>query len=57
MPRNLNRTLVCLIPKVKHPKQMKDFRPISLCNVLIRILSKVMANRLKPCLNSIISDK
>lgn len=36
---------------------MTDLRPISLCNVLMRILSKVMTNRLKPCLNSIISDK
>lgn len=30
---------------------------ISLCNVLLRILSKVMTNRLKPCLGSIISEK
>lgn len=51
----LNRMLVCFIPKVKKPKQMLDLRPISLCNVLIRILSKVMTNRLKPCLKSIIS--
>lgn len=36
---------------------MADLRPISLCNVLVRILSKVMTNRLKPSLKSIISDK
>lgn len=36
---------------------MADLRPISLCNVLIRILSKVLSNRLKPCLASIISDR
>lgn len=36
---------------------MTELRPVSLCNVLMRILSKVMTNRLKPCLNSIISDK
>lgn len=53
----VNRTLVCLIPKKKQPQQMTDLRPISLCNVLFRILSKVMANRLKPCLSSLISDK
>lgn len=52
----LNRTLVCLIPKVKKPKCMSDLRPISLCNVLMRILSKVMTNILKPCLKSIISE-
>lgn len=57
LPENVNKTLVCLIPKVKCPKQMTDLRPISLCNVLMRILSKVMANRLKPCLNTILSDK
>lgn len=56
LPRDLNRTVICLIPKVKQPKQMSDFRPIALCNVLMRILSKVMTNRLKPCLQSIISE-
>ena len=54
LPDEINMTLVCLIPKVKHPKQVSDLRPISLCNVLMRILSKVIANRLKPCLSLII---
>lgn len=57
MPAESNRTLVCLIPKVKNPKQMSELRPISLCNVLVRIVSKMLANRLKPCLNDLISDK
>ncbi|KAL8115005.1 hypothetical protein AgCh_021723 [Apium graveolens] len=56
LPDEVNRTLVCLIPKVKCPKQVADLRPISLCNVVMRILSKVLANRLKPCLGSIISN-
>ncbi|XP_074352667.1 uncharacterized protein LOC141691812 [Apium graveolens] len=55
LPDHINHTIVCLIPKVKHPKQMSDLRPISLCNVLMRILSKAMTNRLKPCLQNIVS--
>lgn len=57
LPEGMNRTLVCLIPKFKMPQIMTELRPISLCNVLLRILSKVMANRLKPCLKNVISDK
>lgn len=54
---DVNRTLVTLIPKTKAPQDMTELQPISLCNVLVRILSKVLSNRLKPCLNSVISDK
>lgn len=57
LPVGVNSTLVCLIPKIKQPREMTDVRPISLCNVLFRVLSKVLANRLKICLPSIISDK
>lgn len=57
LPEQVNHSLVCLIPKVKTPQTVADLRPISLCNVLVRILSKVMSNRLKLCLNSIVSDK
>lgn len=50
LPGKVNRTLVCLVPKVKNPEKMVDLRPISLCNVLMRILPKTLANRLKLCL-------
>lgn len=57
LPRGVNNTLVFLIPKVKHPQQVLNLRSISLCNVLMHILSKVLANRLKPCLKEIVLDK
>ena len=53
---NFNETYIVLIPKVKEPKKVTDYRPISLCNVMLRIVSKAIANRMKKFLSSIISD-
>ncbi|XP_062020952.1 uncharacterized protein LOC133737412 [Rosa rugosa] len=50
-----NYTFLCLIPKTKSPKVAAHFRPIALCNVICRIASKVVANRLKCILPEIIS--
>lgn len=56
LPNELNETNMVLIPKKKIPTEIGDLRPISLCNVLMRIVTKVMANRMKELLNDIVSE-
>ena len=56
MPDGVNVTTIVLIPKVPHPKELKDFRPISLCDVVCKIVSKCMVNRLQPLLTVLISE-
>ncbi|KAL6175962.1 hypothetical protein ACLB2K_052600 [Fragaria x ananassa] len=55
MPHDLNYTNVVLIPKVKEVQRMTELRPIALCNVVYKIASKVLANRLKTFLADVIS--
>ena len=56
MLRAANETLITLIPKVDNPLNLTQYRPISLCNTLYKIISKVLANRLKIVLNKCISE-
>ncbi len=56
MLRSVNFTNIVLIPKVKSPEAMTQFRPISLCNVMYKIVSKILVNRMKSILPRVISD-
>lgn len=55
MPEGVNDTCIVLIPKIQHPGKLKDFRPISLCNVIYKVMSKCLVNCLRPLLQDIIS--
>ena len=56
MPPKFNDTNIILIPKVKNPTKITEYRPISLSNVISRLASKVIANRLKCFPPNIISE-
>ena len=53
--KSVNETLISLIAKIKSPIMIIEFRPISLCNVLYKIISKVLTNKFKKVLHLCIS--
>lgn len=55
LTKGVNTTILALIPKKKEVKYFKDYHPISLCNVLYKVISKLIANRLKKLIPSFIS--
>eukprot|EP00253_Pinus_taeda_P021967 PITA_21967 len=55
--KSINLTFIALTLKVEEANTSEIFRPIALCNVIYKIISKVIANRLKPILPGIISEE
>nr|XP_011457336.1 PREDICTED: uncharacterized protein LOC105349397 [Fragaria vesca subsp. vesca] len=55
LPENLNNTLIALILKVASPLSMKQMRPISLCNTLYKVVSKIILQRLRPMMSTLVS--
>lgn len=50
----MNNALIALIPKNSCSNSASQFRPISLCNVIYKIITKAMTNRIKPILKKLI---
>jgi hypothetical protein len=54
---SINSTFIALIPKTNKPQQFGDYRPISLCNLVYKVISKVIANIIKPILSKFLSEE
>jgi hypothetical protein len=55
MLKQINHSIIALIPKSAHTSSASDFRPISCCNVIYKVIAKLLATRLSQALVPIIS--
>ena len=55
-PPEINLTWVALIPKIDEAEEIKDFRPISMVGCLYKIISKILANRMKPVMPGLVGE-
>ena len=55
MPEYMNKTLITLIPKCKSPESLSHYCPISLCNTIYKIFTKIIVNRICPLLLKLVS--
>ena len=53
--KSLNHTQICLIPKIRNANSMNQVRPISLCSVFYKIISKILVHGLQQFMNKLIS--
>ncbi|KAK4391599.1 hypothetical protein Sango_1937700 [Sesamum angolense] len=56
MLRQLNHTIIALVPKSEHSPSVADYRPISCCNVIYKVITKIIADRLSPALEQLIDS-
>ena len=55
VPEFLNRTHIVFIPKIQGPETLGNYRPISLCNTVYKVITKIIVARLRPFLEKLIS--
>jgi Reverse transcriptase (RNA-dependent DNA polymerase) len=56
LPAMIARSNMVLVPKISEPKKVTYFRPISVCNVLYKVISKILCNRLKPYISQLVGN-
>lgn len=54
--KEVNNTIISLIPKVPTASKITDYRPISCCNILYKCISRILSDRLKPVLADVVSQ-
>jgi hypothetical protein len=54
--KETNATIISLVPKKVSPSSMSDYRPISCFNVIYKCITKILANLLFHCLDSMVSN-
>lgn len=53
----INSTFLVMIPKENNPQSFNDYRPIALCNLIYKVIAKVISNRIKPYLGKSLSER
>ena len=56
-PRGSNASFMALIPKSNHPQSLNDYRPISLIGCMYKVISKLLANRLRTVISGIVDER
>lgn len=54
--KSLNHSFITLIPKTNSPNEVSHFRPFSLCNVIYKVISKLLVIRLIPFMDNLITS-
>lgn len=54
--KQINATQLALIPKVQNPEKAGDYRPMACCNILYKAISKILCNRMRKVLHTLIAQ-
>nr|GFB44229.1 RNA-directed DNA polymerase, eukaryota, reverse transcriptase zinc-binding domain protein [Tanacetum cinerariifolium] len=52
--KEVNATIISLVPKISTPRRVLNYRPIACCNMVYKYISKIMVNIIKGCVDSLV---